>query len=159
MTHAADPADAALDSRATELLLVRHGAEHFALALTAAVEVLEYPVLVPLPGAPPALLGLATGRCAALPVFAASALLEVDGGDDGRGVLVIVRDGEQRIGVLVDEVEDVIMVNLETMQQPMASMHGESIVRGVVRAGSLLVAIVDARALVRAGTHVHAGQP
>ncbi len=59
---------------------------------------------------------------------------------------VIVSDGDRQIGVVVGEVEGVIMVDRATMQRPMASMNGENVVRGVVRARGLLVAIVDARA-------------
>ncbi len=61
-------------------------------------------------------------------------------------MLVIVSDGDRQIGVVVGEVEDVMMVDLATMQLPMASMNGENVVRDMVRARGLLVAIVDARA-------------
>jgi chemotaxis signal transduction protein len=66
-------------------------------------------------------------------------------------VLVVVRDGARYIGMVVDEVEDVIMADLTTMQQPLESMHGGGVVRGVVRSGSRLVALLDARAVVRVG--------
>jgi chemotaxis signal transduction protein len=133
----------------TELLLLRQGAEYFALELTAAVEAMELPILAPLPGAPASLLGMLTDRGAAIPVFAASRILEVESRGAGDEVLVIVRDGERQVGMVVDEVEDVIMADLTTMQQPMDSMRGDAVVRGVVRAGSKLVAILDARAVVR----------
>lgn len=142
--------DAAPDAR-TSLLLVRQGAEYFALELTAAVEALELPALARLPGAPASLLGMATIRGAAIPVFAASRVLDVDGRASGNGVLVVVRDGDRQIGMVVDDVEDVIMVDLTTMQQPMDSMRGDGVVRGVVRSGSRLVALLDARTIVRIG--------
>lgn len=135
----------------TELLLLRQGAEYFALELTAAVEAMELPILAPLPGAPASLLGMLTDRGAAIPVFAASRILEVESRGSGEEVLVIVRDGDRQVGVVVDEVEDVIMADLATMQQPMDSMRGDAVVRGVVRAGNRLVAILDARAVVRIG--------
>ncbi|MBK5187244.1 MAG: chemotaxis protein CheW [Gemmatimonadaceae bacterium] len=129
---------------------MRQGAEYFALALTAAVEARERPLLAPLPGAPASLLGMLSDRGAAIPVFAASRILEVEGGG-GEEVLVIVRDGARQIGLVVDEVEDVIMADLTVMQQPMGSMRGDGVVRGVVRSGTRLVAVLDARALVRIG--------
>ena len=139
------------DSMLTELLLLRQGAEYFALELTAAVEAMELPALAPLPGAPASLLGMLTDRGAAIPVFAASRILEVESRGTGDEVLVIVRDGERQVGMVVDEVEDVIMADLTTMQQPMDSMRGDAVVRGVVRAGTRLVAMLDARAVVRIG--------
>lgn len=135
----------------TELLLLRQGAEFFALELTAAVEALELPALAPLPGAPASLLGMLTDRGAAIPVFAGSRILEVEGRGAGDEVLVIVRDGARQVGLVVDEVEDVIMADLTTMQRPMDSMRGDGVVRGVVHAGSRLVAVLDASAVVRSG--------
>ncbi|MDQ2932303.1 MAG: chemotaxis protein CheW [Gemmatimonadota bacterium] len=135
----------------TELLLLRQGAEFFALELTAAVEALELPALAPLPDAPASLLGMLTDRGAAIPVFAASRILEVEGRGAGDEVLVIVRDGARQVGLVVDEVEDVIMADLTTMQRPMDSMRGDGVVRGVVQAASRLVAVLDASAVVRIG--------
>ena len=135
----------------TELLLLRQGAEFFALELTAAVEAMELPALAPLPDAPASLLGMLTDRGSAIPVFAASRILEVEGRGCGDEVLVIVRDGDRQVGLVVDEVEDVIMADLTTMQRPMDSMRGNGVVRGVVHSGNRLVAVLDARAVVRIG--------
>jgi chemotaxis signal transduction protein len=144
-------ANIAGDAMLTELLLMRHGAEYFALALTAAMEAMELPALTPIPGAPASLLGMLTDRGAGIPVFAGSRILEVEGRGAGDEVLVLVRDGERQVGLVVDEVEDVIMAELTTMQQPMGSMRIGGVVRGVVRSGSRLVAVLDARAIVRIG--------
>jgi purine-binding chemotaxis protein CheW len=147
------------DTALTELLLMRQGAEYFALVLTAAMEALELPELARIPGAPEMLLGMLTDRGAGVPVFSGSRVLGVEGRGAGEDVLVIVRDGERQIGMVVDEVEDVIMVDLTMMQQPVSSMRGGGIVRGVVQSGTRLVAVLDARALVRMGARalpVHA---
>jgi chemotaxis signal transduction protein len=141
----------------TELLLMRHGEEFFALALTAAVEAMERPTLAPIPEAPASLLGMFSSKGGTIPVFTASRVLEVDGRGGGDEVLVIVRDGERRVGLVVDEVEDVIMADLTTMQQPMESMRGIGVVRGVVRSGIRLVAVLDARAIVRIGARALPG--
>lgn len=135
----------------SELLLLRQGAEYFALALAAVMEAMELPALTPIPGAPASLRGMLTDRAAGIPVFAASRILEVEGRGAGEEVLVIVRDGERLVGLVVDEVEDVIMADLTTMQQPMDSMRGGGVVRGVVRSANRLVAVLDARAIVRLG--------
>ncbi|HEY2895864.1 MAG TPA: chemotaxis protein CheW, partial [Gemmatimonadaceae bacterium] len=102
----------------TELLLMRHGVEYFALVLTAATEALELPALTRIPEAPAYLLGMLTDRGAGIPVFAGSRILEVEGLGESDDVLVIVRDGERQVGLVVDEVEDVIMADVTTMQQP-----------------------------------------
>ena len=97
------------------------------------------------------LLGMLTNRGARIPVFAGSRILGVQGQNEGKEVLVIVRDGERQVGVAIDEVEDVIMADLTTMQQPMDSMRGGGIVRGVVQSEHRLVAVLDTRAIVRMG--------
>jgi purine-binding chemotaxis protein CheW len=140
------------DARLTELLLLRHGGEYFALALTCAMEALELPALTRIPDAPASLLGMLTDRGAGIPVFAGSRVLEVEGQSAEEGVLVIVRDGERQVGVVVDEVEDVIMADLTTMQHPIGSMRGGGVVRGVVQSEHRLVALLDAPALVRMGS-------
>jgi chemotaxis signal transduction protein len=66
-------------------------------------------------------------------------------------VLVIVRDGDREVGLVVDEVEDVIMANLSAMKQPIDSMRGQGVVRGLVRDGPRLIAVLDARAIVSIG--------
>jgi purine-binding chemotaxis protein CheW len=141
----------------TELLLMRQGAEYFALVLTATMEALELPTLSRIPEAPAHLLGMLTDRGTRIPVFAGSRILEVDGLGARDEVLVIVRDGERQVGLVIDEVEDVIMADLTTMQQPMDSMRGGGVVRGVVRSETRLVAVLDARALVRMGARALPG--
>jgi chemotaxis signal transduction protein len=135
----------------TELLLLRQGTEYFALALRAAMEALELPALTPIPGAPASLLGMLTDRGAGIPVFAGSRILEVESRGAEEEVLVIIRDGERQVGLVVDEVEDVIMADLTMMQQPMDSMRSGGVVRGVVRSANRLVAVLDACAIVRIG--------
>ena len=143
----------------TELLLLRQGEEFFALELTAAVEAMELPALAPLPGAPALLLGMFAERGVPLPVFSASGVLNVQGNERGEGVLVIVRDGDREVGLVVDEVEDVIVADLTTMQQPVESMRARGVVRGVVHSGSRLVAVLDARAVVRVGARARPEVP
>jgi len=133
----------------TELLLLRQGAEYFAFVLTSAMEAMELPALSRIPGAQAALLGMLTDRGTGIPVFAGSRILAVEGRSTSEQVLVIVRDGERLVGLVVDEVEDVIMADLTTIQQPIDSMRGGGIVRGVVQSGNRLVAVLDARAIVR----------
>jgi chemotaxis signal transduction protein len=92
-----------------------------------------------------------TDRGAGIPVFDGRCILEVEERSAGEEVLVIVCDGERQVGLVVDEVEDVIMADLTTMQQPLDSMRGGGVVRGVVRSANRLVAVLDARAIVRMG--------
>jgi purine-binding chemotaxis protein CheW len=139
------------DAPLTALLLMRQGTEYFAIVLTAAMEARELPLLTRIPEAPAHLLGMLTDRGAGIPVFAGSRILGVEGLGAGDEVLVIVCDVGRQVGLVMDEVEDVIMVDVTTMQQPMETMRRDGVVRGVVQSGNRLVAVLDARALVRMG--------
>ena len=139
------------DASLTALLLMRQGIEYFALVLTAAMEAMELPALTAIPEAPAILLGMLTDRGGGIPVFAGSRILGVEGLGAGDEVLVIVRDAGRQVGLVVDEVEDVIMADVTTMQQPMETMRRDGVVRGVVQSGNRLIAVLDARALVRMG--------
>lgn len=146
---AAAPAPAAAPVAAA-MLRVRLGAEQFALALGAVEEVLECPPLAAVPGGAAELLGAFPHRGRFVPVFAAERLLGASRGSETGVVLVLCpRPGApHRVGVLVDDVEDVITIDrTQLARAPRTSTTG-SVVLGVARMGPDLVAVVDTDALL-----------
>lgn len=133
---------------AVPMLLVRQSGEWFALDLRAAEEVLEMPALTAVPDMPPAMLGVFALRGRFVPVVRAHAALGVAPGR-ADGVVLIVRCGGRRVGLALDDVEDVITVDPGQLHRPPADA-GTPVVIGVERRGSTLVGIVDAAALVEA---------
>ena len=134
---------------ASEVLIFRLGGEYFALDLACAEEVLELPALERLPHASAAMLGVAALRDGLLPVYTPEPALRVARAK-ARGVLVVVRSGERRVGLAVDDVEDVMTIEPSMVRRPPVSGTGGAVLRGIARRGSDLVGILDADALVSA---------
>jgi purine-binding chemotaxis protein CheW len=149
-THRAVPA-----AGLAELLLFRVGGEFFGIPLAHAEEAVESLAREPLPGMPPGMLGVAAYRGSPLPVYAARPVLGAAAAGDG--VTLVVRGAGGRVGVVVDDVEDVIVTDLSALRPlpgPVAST--DPVLLGVIRRGTELVAVCDPDALVRAVRGVRA---
>lgn len=132
----------------TEMLLFRQGGELFALALRAALEVVEMPALERVPDMTAGMLGVFPVRGAYVPVYAPESALGVPITTPHAAVLIL-RRGDRPIGIALEDVEDVIMVDQSRLHQPLGAT-GAGVVLGVERRGGDLVGIVDADALVEA---------
>jgi purine-binding chemotaxis protein CheW len=134
---------------ASDMLLFRLGGEYFAIDLDAAEAVLELPPLERLPDMAGAMLGVAAMRDGLLPVYTPEAPLRVARAK-ATGVLVVLRSGERRVGLAVDDVEDVMTIEPSMVRRPPVLDAGDTVLRGVARRGTELVGILDADALVSA---------
>ena len=139
------------------LLLFRVGGELFAFDLRASEEALELPALEALPRMPNDMLGVFPLRDQLVPVYAPERRLGLPSGGM-HGVVLIMRSGERRIGIAVEDVEDVITMDLSRMRRPLAGDAADTIVLGVMRRGTDLVAIVEPRRLVAACAGVSTGE-
>ncbi|HEY7877204.1 MAG TPA: chemotaxis protein CheW [Gemmatimonadaceae bacterium] len=141
--------DLAMEAAVTEMLLFRESGELFALDLRAADEVLEMPPLSIVPDMAGAMMGVFPLRGTYVPVFATYAALGVcQAGPPG--VVLILRRGDRRVGLALDDVEDVITVDASQLHRPPSPDGAERVVVGVERRGGELVGIVDAATLVEA---------
>jgi chemotaxis signal transduction protein len=111
-----------------------------------AVESLERHAL---PGMPRDMAGVAQYRGARLPVYAAEQVFGIASGD-GDKVTLIVRGRGGRVGVIVDDVEDVIIADLGALRPVPGPASAEPVLSGVLPRGAELVAVCDPDALVRA---------
>ena len=132
-----------------ELLLFRVGGEFFGVALARAEEAVETLLVEPLPGMPAGMLGVAHLRGAMLAVYATEPLLGVAPAA-GAEVTLIVRGGAGRVGLIVDDVEDVIVTDLAALRPVPGAAGADPVLRGVTPHGDELVAVCDADALVHA---------
>jgi chemotaxis signal transduction protein len=131
------------------MLVVRLGSERFACELTAAEEALEWPALDVLPRARPEMLGVFAHRGQLVRLYSPARALGITDAEP-RGVVVIMHVRGRRVGLALDDVEDVIMVDLSLMQRsPVPDVAGR-VVLGVIRCGEHLVSVIDAAELVTA---------
>lgn len=133
---------------ARELLLFRIGAEFFAVDLAAVEEAIEVPDVHRLPDMPSAMLGVFTLRGRMLPVYSPAVCLDVSATTDAAVVLVMRSHGEQRVGLAVDDIEDVIQLDPAMMHRPPMPDPDDTILLGVTRHGTEPVGVVDAASLI-----------
>lgn len=129
-----------------ELLAFRLGCERFAFDVRALDEALESPAigLVPTGGAS-ILAGLMRHGEHSIPVFDTGRVLGVAGTRGGN--VLVMRSGTRRIGLIVDDVDDVITIDLGAIRPPPFE-GGDDLLLGVTWGDDDLTSILDARALI-----------
>lgn len=129
-----------------ELLAFCVGTERFAVDVRALDEALDAPPIERLVLAAGAILvGLTRFGNRSIPVFDAGRLLGLPMALGGQ--LLILRSGTSRIGLLVDQVDDVITLDLGTIKPPPFDA-GDELLLGVTWQHAQLTGILDARALI-----------
>ena len=134
-----------------DLLVFRVGTELFAAVLTAIEEALELPRLSHLPEMPPSMLGVISLRGRMLPAYSPARHLGVALARKDAAALVL-RAGDRRVALAVDDVDDVLTVDLAGLRPPpiVAGEERDAVLLGVADRGGVLVAVLDADALVTA---------
>lgn len=132
----------------TEVLLFRVADERFAIDLSAVEEAIDIPPVHHVPEMPPAMLGVITVRGTLTPVYSPAAALGL-ALHDGTSALLF-RRGRTRVAVVVDEVDDVATLDLALLRDAPVLDAGDGIILGVVRQRDVLLALVDADALIAA---------
>ena len=134
-----------------QLLSFRVGREMFAIDLACVEEAVESDAVHAVPDMPEAMLGVIELRGRLVPVFSPSHVLraELSGAD---AVMLLMRAGDRRVGIAVDDVEDVIIIDMDVLRRPMLDDAGDGLLIGVAAMGSGLVGILDGPALVAACT-------
>ena len=140
------------------LLLFRLGSETFAAELAAVEEAIEVPALHGLPEMQTGMLGMFDLRGKLLPVFSASGVLGV-ALTPGSTAALILRGAGRRIGIAVDDVDDVIDADCSTLRNPPGGPDADGVLLAVLQRGTALASVIDASSLVTAclaSTHEHA---
>ncbi|HEY0996854.1 MAG TPA: chemotaxis protein CheW [Gemmatimonadaceae bacterium] len=129
-------------------LLFRVGRESFAAPLAEVEEAVDVTALHELPGATGALRGVVVVREALVPAYSAEAVLGARA--EAPATALVIRRGDARLALLVDDVIDVIAIPRDGLQPaPGGGMAGDVVV-GVAPHGARLVALLDVGALVAA---------
>jgi purine-binding chemotaxis protein CheW len=131
-----------------DLLVFRVGTERFAVDLLAVEEVIDLPVIHHVPEMPPAMVGVVTVRGTLTAVFSPHQSLGLSLASSE--AVLIFRRGGSRVGILIDDVEDAIAVDLRELRRAPGTDGDDTLVLGVVRHEGALLAIVDADALIAA---------
>ena len=129
-----------------QLVTFRVGGEEFGLDVFQVHEILRYTEPTPMPKAPAFVEGVLDVRGALVPVVDLRKrfeLHEVRYGEDTRIILVDFQG--ERLGLIVDEVSEVLRVPETSVQPPPQFVRGlaAEFIRGIVRLESRLVVLLD----------------
>lgn len=102
-----------------ELLTFRLSDQEYALDIMSVREIRSWTPATPLPHAPRFMKGVINLRGTVLPVLDLGARLEMPERDQSeRSVIIVVKNADTMMGLLVDAVSDIIAVNTEGLQPP-----------------------------------------
>ncbi len=153
--HAAEEAEAAskpappeVKTEPADLLMFRVGEERFAVELLRVDEVLDLPVIHFVPEMPPAMVGVVNVRGSLTPVYSPHLPLGLPLAKSE--AVLIFRQGTSRVGILIDDVDDAISVDLRELRETPGTHEHDDVVLGVVQHDGVLVAVADINALIAA---------
>ena len=129
-----------------ELLMFRVGGEYFAVELIRVDEVIDLPVIHHVPEMPPAMLGVVKVRGSLTPVYSPQQALGLPLAL--REAVLIFRRGAYRVGILIDDVDDAIALDMRELRETPGSDDADSVMLGVVRRTNALVGIIDVDAMI-----------
>lgn len=135
-------------SGSADLLLFRVGRERFAVDLALVEEAVELPAVHVVPESRASLLGVFRLRGQLTPVYSPAAVLGV--ALEQAASALVLRTGERRLGLAVDDVEDVLRVDLATVRDVPGVGDDDGVLIGVARVERWLLALLDAEALIAA---------
>jgi purine-binding chemotaxis protein CheW len=132
-----------------DTLVFHVGPERFAIDLAGVEEAIELPSVHHLPEMPEHLLGVFELRGRLVPIYSPERALRVALARDAAAVLVL-RARDKRLGLAVDDVDDVLTIDGAAVRRAPIPENDDSVLLGVIRRGSELLALVDAESLALA---------
>jgi len=135
-----------------QLVSFRVGPQEFAFDILQVERILRHATPSPLPKAPDFLEGVVPYEGGVVPVVDLRKRFELDAPLREETRLMVVDVGDQRIGVLVDEVREVLRVDSTTISAPgpMVSGLAAAYIAGIVTRPGRTIIILNARKLLSA---------
>jgi purine-binding chemotaxis protein CheW len=133
-----------------QLVTFRVGSQEFAFDILQVERILRHVAPAPLPKAPDFLEGIVPYEGGAVPVIDLRKRFELEAPIREETRLMIVNLGDQRVGVLVDEVREVMRVDSTTISAPgpMVSGLAAAYIAGIVTRPERTIIILNARKLL-----------
>ena len=133
-----------------QLVSFRVGPQEFAFDILQVERILRHIAPAPLPKAPDFLEGVVPYEGGAVPVVDLRKRFDLDAPIREETRLMVVDLGEQRVGVLVDEVREVLRVDSTTITAPgpMVSGLAAAYIAGIVSRPGRTIIILNARKLL-----------
>lgn len=110
--------DIATDSQAHQLVVFTLGAEEYGVPIKLVQEIIRYTEPRPIPGSPHGVEGVINLRGRIIPVVELRARFSASGERSPESKIVIVELPDTTVGVIVDEVKEVLTVSAEQCETP-----------------------------------------
>jgi purine-binding chemotaxis protein CheW len=142
-----------------QIVTFRVGTQEFAFDILQIERILRYQTPAPLPQAPEFLEGVVPYGDGAVPVVDLRKRLQVEAPLREETRLMVVDLGDQRIGVLVDEVREVLRVDSATITAPAPVVRGlaAAYISGIVTRPNRTIIILNARKLLSSSERLALG--
>lgn len=135
---------------AEDLLVFRIGAEQFAVDLQSVDEAVDSPIASGVPESQAFVRGVFAHDHEFLPLFDTAALLGMPAAEQPSGAALVMRGRRRRIGLAIDDVEDVVRVEFSELRDVPVGSWNDDLVLAVLLRGRDVVALLDARAVITA---------
>jgi purine-binding chemotaxis protein CheW len=132
-----------------QLVVFSLGAEEYALPIAAVSEIIRFSEPRSVASEVAWIRGVIGLRGKIIPIFDLAARLELPGGDSEPGKIVILETGADQVGVMVDEVEEVLTVESDQLE-PVPTANTDSI-EAIAKIDDRLVILLNSEGLF-AGT-------
>lgn len=136
-----------------QVVVLRVGGGDYAVPIGGVQEIVRVPPITRVPNAHPSVEGVINLRGKVLPVVDLAARLGLGTAAGGRGArVVVVGEGAEAQGLLVDGVSEVLMIAATDVEPPSDVVSGpeQNAVRGVAKVGERLVLLLDLDTVVGA---------
>ena len=142
-----------------QIVTFRVGTQEFAFDILQIERILRYQTPAPLPQAPEFLEGVVPYGDGAVPVVDLRKRLQVEAPLREETRLMVVDLGDQRIGVVVDEVREVLRVDSATITAPAPVVRGlaAAYISGIVTRPNRTIIILNARKLLSSSERLALG--
>jgi purine-binding chemotaxis protein CheW len=133
-----------------DLLLFRVGNERFAVDLQAVEETVESTDVHAVPESTQSVLGVFAHGDQFIPLYDTATVLGMILPSRASRAALVMRGGGRRIGLSVDDVEDVVSVELAALRDVPEGAWNDDLLLGLLLRDRMLIGLLDARALVSA---------
>jgi purine-binding chemotaxis protein CheW len=128
-----------------QLVVFSLGSEEYALPIAAVSEIIRFSEPRSVASEVAWIRGVIGLRGKIIPIFDLAARLELPGGESEPGKIVILETGTDQVGVMVDEVEEVLTVD-STQLEPVPTANSDSI-EAIAKIDDRLVILLNSEGL------------
>lgn len=126
-----------------QLVVFRLGKEEYAVAIDKVKEIIRYNEATKLPNTPPHMDGIINLRGKVISVIDLAKRFGVPGKVTGSNLAIIVEAAGQEVGIIVDEVTEVLRVDDSAIESAQTVAHAADFLQSIGKVGERLLIILD----------------